>query len=167
MDAVGLDGAGDVDEVFVEHGHEGGVVLGGEIAEDLLEGVDVIAAVVGRQGDAGQQDLDVSGFERGEDGVEIAARPIRREAAQTVVAAELHDDDVGMQQQHGTQAGDRVFGGGAAGALVIDFVAVAAGIEIVLQRVRIGLAGSESIARRDAVAKADQQRLVCGQHCAG
>ncbi len=37
VDAVGLDGAGDMDQVFVDHGHKGGVVFGGQVAEDLIE----------------------------------------------------------------------------------------------------------------------------------
>ena len=73
MYAVLLDGAGDVDEVFVQHGDEGRVVLRGEIAKGLVEGTDVIRTVVGRKGDAGEQDLDVGGFKRGENLIEIAA----------------------------------------------------------------------------------------------
>jgi len=53
VDAVLLDGAGDVDEVLVDHGHEGRMMLGGEVAEGLIEGVDVVGTVVGREGDAG------------------------------------------------------------------------------------------------------------------
>ena len=37
MNAVALDGAGNVDQIFVDHGHEGDVVLGREIAKDLVE----------------------------------------------------------------------------------------------------------------------------------
>ena len=59
MNAVLLDGAGDMDKVFVEHGNKRRVVLRGEIAKGLVEGVDVVGAVVGRKGDAGEQDLDV------------------------------------------------------------------------------------------------------------
>ena len=71
MYAVLLDGAGDVDEVFVQHGDEGRVVLRGEIAKGLVEGVDVVGAVVGRKGDAGEQNLDVRGFKGGQHGIEI------------------------------------------------------------------------------------------------
>jgi len=63
--AVLLDGAGNVDEVFVQHGYEGRMVLRREIAEGLIEGVDVVRAVIGRQGDAGEQNLDVSRFKGG------------------------------------------------------------------------------------------------------
>jgi len=59
VNAVLLDGAGDMDKVFVEHGNKRRVVLRGEIAKGLVEGVDVIRTVVGRKGDAGEQDLDV------------------------------------------------------------------------------------------------------------
>ena len=37
MDAVGLDGAGNVDQILVDHGHKGGVVLGCHVAKNLLE----------------------------------------------------------------------------------------------------------------------------------
>ena len=52
MYAVLLDGSWDVDEILVEHGDERRVVLGGEVAEGLIEGMDVVGTVVGREGDA-------------------------------------------------------------------------------------------------------------------
>ena len=47
MNAVLLNGVGDVDEVFVDHGDKGYVVLGGEGTEKLIEGLDVVGTVVG------------------------------------------------------------------------------------------------------------------------
>jgi len=157
MDAVALDCAGNVDQVFVNHGHEGRVVLGGEVAEDLLELLDVLRAVVGGEGDGGEQDFDVRVFERGQDLVEVAAGLAGGQAAETVVAAELDDDDFRVQEQDGAEIGDGVLGGGATGALVRDLVVVAAGVEFLLQEVGIGLAGLEAVAGGDAVAKADQE----------
>ncbi len=81
MDAVGLDGAGDVDEVFVDHGDKGSVVLFGEITEDLIEMIYVLLAVVGWKGDAGEQDFDVCVFERGQHLVEVAAGLVGGKAA--------------------------------------------------------------------------------------
>ena len=53
VDAVGLDCAGDVGQVFVDHGDKGWMVPGYQVTEDLLELLNVIVAVVGRKGDAG------------------------------------------------------------------------------------------------------------------
>ncbi len=79
--------------------------------------MDVVGAVVGRQGDAGEQNLDVRGFESGQHGIEIAAGLVERQAAEAIVAAEFDDDDGGMQEQDGVSSGDGILGGGAAGAL--------------------------------------------------
>ena len=156
MDAVCLNCAGDMDQVFIEHGHEGCVVLGGNVAEDLLEGLDIVLAVVWGQSNAGEQDFDVRAFERGQNLVEVAAGLVGGQAAKAVVAAELDDDDFRVQEQNGTEIGDGVLGGGAARALVRDFVAVAAGVEFLFQEVGIGLAGLEAVTGGDAVAIADQ-----------
>ncbi len=163
MDAVGLDGAGDVDQVFVDHGHKGRWCLAARSAEDLLELLDVILAVVGRKSDAGEQDLDVRVFEGGQHLVEVAAGLVRGKAAEAVVAAEFDDYDCRVQQQDGAEIGDGVFGGGSAGALIADLVVVAAAVEVALQSVGIGLAGLEAVAGGDAVAKADQDGAIGSQ----
>ena len=121
-----LDGAGDVDKVFVDHGDKGGVVFGGQVAEDLLEGVDVVGAVVGREGDAGEQNFDAGSIQGGQDLVEVAARLVGGQAAEAVVAAELDDDDFRVQEQDGADLDDSVLGGGATGALIGNLVVVAA-----------------------------------------
>ena len=60
-----LDGAGDVYEVLVDHGDEGDVVFRSEVAEDIVEGRDVVGTVIKGQRDACQQDFDVGGFKSG------------------------------------------------------------------------------------------------------
>ena len=169
MDAVLLNRAGNVDQVFVDHGHKCDVMLRGEVAEDLVEGVNVVLAVVGGKGDAGEQDFDVCGFEGGENLIEIAASLIRGHAAQAVIAAELDDDDFRVQQKDGVEAGDSVFGGCSAGALIAYPVVVAAAVEIPLQCIGIRLPGLETVTGGDAVAEADQDRdgPVGGQCWAG
>ena len=130
----------------------------------LSKALNVIGTVVGRQRDAGEQDLDVSGVERGEDGIEIAARLIGRKTAQAVVAAEFHDDDCGMRPcTIARMLATASFGGGAAGALIFDLVVVAALVEVALQCVGIGLAGLQSVPGRDAVAKADEDGPAGGE----
>ena len=156
MNAVRLNRAGHLHEILVDHRNERGVMLGGEFAIHGFEGVNVVRTVVGRQRDAGDQDLDVGIFEACEDGVEIAPRLIERDAAKSVIAAELNDRRVGVKLEDGPQIGDGVFAGGAARALVVHGIGVAVQVEFALQRVRIGLSLRQSIAGGDAVAKANQ-----------
>lgn len=125
MDAVLLDSAGNVDQVLVDHGNKGDMVPCSESTEDLVEGLYVVRPVVWRQGDAGQQDLDVRGFERGKHLVKIASRLVEREAAQPVVAAKLDDDNFWMKPQDGRKTDDSVLGCGSAGTLIYDLVVIA------------------------------------------
>jgi len=154
--AVLLDGSRYMDEIFVDHGHKGDTMLCGEGTEELVEGLNVVRAVVGRQCNAGQQDLDMGGFQRGEHLLEIAAGLIERQAAETVVAAELDDYNLRMQAQNGRKAGDGVLGCGSAGALIHNLVVVALCVELPLQGVREGLAVEKAVAGGDTVAVADE-----------
>jgi len=83
-------------------------------------------------------------------------------AAQTVIAAELDDDDLRMETENGRQAGDGVFGSGAAGALVFNLVAVAALIQLFLEKVGVRLVTLQAVSGGDAVAKTDQDGAVGG-----
>ena len=121
-----------MDEILIEHGHERGVVLASDLGKDGLEGVNVGGAVIGRQRDAGHQDLNVRMHQRGDDLVEIGARLGDGKATETVVAAELDDRDGRMQVENEGQAGDRVLGCSSACAFVDDLVMVAAIIENLL-----------------------------------
>ncbi len=78
MDAVGLNRAGDVDQVFVDHRHKSGVVFSGKCLIDLVKVTDVIGAVIGRQRDACEQDLNMRGLERGDNLIQIALRLFKR-----------------------------------------------------------------------------------------
>jgi hypothetical protein len=158
MNTVLLDGAGDVDQILVDHGNEGRVVFRGEIAENLVEGLDVVGAVVRRKGDAGEEHLDVRGFEGGEDRVKILLCLMGRQSPEPVVAAEFDDDDGGVGLDDCVYVGGCVLGGGAAGAPVFDLVFVAALVQIALERVWERLAGLEAISGGDTVAIADDER---------
>jgi len=93
VDAVILNGAGDGVDVGVELGQERHAESGGDEAVGLIELLDVVGAVVGRKGDAGEDDF-ASGLEQGgDDGGEVAARVGDGDATETVVAAEFNDDD--------------------------------------------------------------------------
>ena len=72
-----------------------------------------------------------------------------------------------MQQQDGAQTGDGVFGGCAAGSLIIHLIVVAVGIQVALQGVGKGLAGLKAVAGGDAVAIADQDGTSGGLPLSG
>jgi len=163
VDAIWLDGSGDVDEVLINHGDEGCVVLGGEVSKDLVERLDVVAAVVRRERDAGEQDADMGVFESRKDGVEVAACLGGGHTAKAVVAAEFDDDDGGMKLQDWTKAGGCVLGGGAAGSKIRYFVMEATLVEVSLQSVGIGLSGVEAVTCSDAVTVTDDDGRVCGK----
>jgi len=127
-----LNCARDMDQVFVDHRDKGDVVLGCQVAKDAIEGIDVFLAIVGRQGDAGEQDFNVRAFERGQHLVEVAAGLVGGQTAEAVVAAEFDDDDFGVQEQDGAKACNGVLGGGAAGTLIVHLVVVASAVEIPL-----------------------------------
>ncbi len=136
MDAVLLNGARDVDQVFVDHRHEGCVVLCGQRTEELIEGLDVVGTVVGWQCDAGEQNLDMGAYKRSENLIQILAGLSQRQAAQAIVAPELDDNGLRMKAQDGGQTGDGVFGGGSAGALIHNLIVVSLGVELPLKSVR-------------------------------
>ena len=160
VDSVLLDGARDVDEIFVDHGDEGDVMFSGKVAEDLVEGLDVVRAVIRRKGDASEEHLDVCGFEGGEDCVEILLRLIGGQSAEAVVAAEFDDNEGRVSTEDRIYIGGCVLGGGAAGASIFNFVFVATLVEIALKRIRERLARLESIPCGDTVAVADDQGPV-------
>ena len=156
MDAIALDGSGDIDQIFIEHGHQGNVVHGREVAKDLIERADVVGSVIGRQRDSGQEDLYVRTLERGENLIEIGARLVDRQAAQSVVAAKLDNHDGGVKAQYIGEACERILGSGAACALVDDLVRVATRIEQLLKSGGIGLVFIEAQSGGNAVTEADE-----------
>ena len=135
MNSILLDGAGDGDEVFIDHWHKGHMMPRSKRVENLVEGLDVVGAVVWGKRNSSQQDLDMRGFESGEDLFKITPSLIERKAAKTIVAAELDNDNFGMNAHDGGKSYNGVFGGGSAGALIDDLVVVALGVELALQGV--------------------------------
>ena len=155
MDAVFLDGAGDGVDVVVEFGQERDVVSGRDEVVGLVEGFDVVGAVIGRERDAGEDDFAAGAKEGGNDGVEIAAGVGDGEAAEAVVAAKFDNHNRGMEPEDVFQAVDAVFAGVAADAGIDHFVVVATAVEGGLEIVGPGVAGFEAVAGGDAVAEAD------------
>ena len=163
VDAVLLDGAGDVDQVFVDHGDEGDVVLDGEITEAFVKSLDVVRSVVGRKSDAGEKHFNVRRFEGGEDSVEVLAGLVGRETAEAIVAAEFNDDEEWVGLDHRVYVRGCILGCGTAGAAVFDFVFVAALVEEALERRRPSLVWLEAVSGGDAVAVADDRGPVSGE----
>ncbi len=125
-----------------------------------IELLDVVGAVVWREGDSGERHLGAAGFEGGDDLVEVGAGIFDGQAAQAVVAAEFDYDNRRLEVENGIEPLNAIFGGVAADALVDDAVVVAASVEIRLKVVGIALAGVCSETGGEAVAEADQDRAV-------
>jgi len=115
---------------------------------------------IGRERNAGEEDLHASFLKAGQHVVEIVARLADGKAAEAVVAAELDNDDRWMQSQQEGKTRGGILGCGPACALVDDFVGVAMRVEQLLQIGGIGVAGSKAQAGGDAVAIADEKRAI-------
>ena len=105
MGVVGLHHAVDAEDASEEKGKKGDVVFLCEQGVGLVELLDVVGAVVGRKGDAGEDDLGSARLEGADDLVEVGAGVFDAEAAEAIVASELDDDDGGL---HGDDAYRRV-----------------------------------------------------------
>lgn len=163
MNSVRLDGSRNVNQILVDHGHEGDASARGCFAEDFVEGMNVIGAIIGRQGDSGQKHADVRVKQRGKHLVEILRGNGKRQTAQAVIASKLDDDYGWMHAQNFREPLHGIFGCGAAGAEVDHLIGIAQLVQVALQRVRIRFAGSQTETRRNAVSKADKQRLALGK----
>ena len=97
MDAVGLDGVGDGVDVVEDEGQERHIELFGGKNVGLIDGLDVVVTVVGRESDSGERDFDAGVLECGDDGVEVGAGGGDGKAAEAVVASKLDDDDGGVR----------------------------------------------------------------------
>ena len=117
--------------------------------------------IVGRQRDAGKDDLHAGLFQRGQQLVEIAPRVCDRQAAQAVVAAKLHNHHRRMQFENVLESRQRILGRRAARSPVDDLVPVALGVQFLLQEIGIRLPIGEAASRSDAVAVADDDGPVC------
>ena len=160
--AIGLHHSGYAIDVLEQEGKHGDAVLASEQGVGPVELLDVVGAVVGREGDAGEGDLYAGVLQRGDDAVEVGAGVGDGQAAQSVVTSELDDGDGGMQGEDLGQARDAVLGGVAADALVVDAVADVALVEQGLEVVRVALAGIDAATGGQAIAEADQDgAMVC------
>ena len=81
-------------------------------------------------------------LELSEDGGEVGLGLLEGEAAEAVVAAEFYDDDFGVAGEDVVDAIEAVLGGVAGDAGVDDVIVEALGVEVALEVVGVGLAGS-------------------------
>lgn len=126
MDAVRLHGSGNGVDVCEDKREQRDIELFGGEHVGLIDGLDVVVSVIGREGDAGERDLNACMLQRGDDLVEIGAGGGDGKAAESVVASELDDGDGGMGSNDVVEAVDAIFGGVSADAHVKDAVVVAA-----------------------------------------
>ncbi len=138
------------------------MVLLGERGVNGDELGDVVLAVVGREGDAGEGDLDTGVLELLDHLREVGLGLLEGEAAESVVAAELYDDDTagmaGEAREDAVDALEAVLGGVAADAGVDDAIHEALVVEQELELVGVGVAGLSAVAGGEGVAEAEDER---------
>jgi len=125
-----------------------------------VEFFDVVGAVAGGEGDAGEDYFGAAGLELREHVGKVGLGLFDGQAAEAVVAAELYYDDLGMASDDELDALEAVLGGVAADAGVDDVVAVALGVEEALEVVGVGLAEVGAEAGREGVAETDDEGAV-------
>lgn len=126
VDSVGLNGSGYVVDVGENEGQQRDAELFGGERVSLVDGLNVVLPVVGRERDARERNFDARVLERGDDLVKIGAGGGDGQAAKHVVASELNDGDGGMGGEDVVKPIDAIFGGVSADAHVEDAIMVAA-----------------------------------------
>ena len=154
MDAVVLNGAGDRVDAGVQLRQQGHVILCRDQPVGFIKLADVVGAVVGGQGNAGEENPAVSAEQGADDGVEITAGGVDGDTAEAVIAAEFDNGDGGVKAEEVFQAVHSVFAGIAADAGVDDPVMVSAGVEEGLKVCGIGVGWIDAMPGGDAVAEA-------------
>jgi len=107
VDAVGLEQVALIGEARQQERHPGDMMFVRESLIDSLEISGIAGAIVGWQAHAEQHDLGGTLQGRGDDMIEVVVYLRDRQPAQTVVPAQLHDQDIRMmtvQQRHDAAA---------------------------------------------------------------
>ena len=126
MDAIRLHGSGNGVNVSEEEGEEPDIELFSGKYVGLIDGLDVVVSVIGREGDACERDFNACMLQRGNDLVEIGASRGDGKAAESVVASELDDGDRRVRSNDVVETVDAIFGGVSADAHVKDVIVVTA-----------------------------------------
>jgi hypothetical protein len=166
VDAVGLHAASSAVDILKQKGKQGYVILLSQRCVDFIELADVIRAVVRRQGDPAEHDLCSRVPQSGDDLIEILPCAVDGQAAKTIVAAEGDDDERRLQGEHVIQPFDAVLRRVAADAGIRHAIVKAFGVEILLKKIGITVAGIGTVARSQAVAEGNDDRaIVTGLSC--
>jgi hypothetical protein len=166
VDAVGLHAASGAVDILKQKGEQGHVILLSQRCVDFVELADVVGAVVRRQRDAPEHDFCSCVPQGGDNLIEILACAVDGQAAKTIVAAEGNDDEGRLQGEHIVQPFDAVLRRVAADAGIYHAVVKALGVEILLEKVRITVAGIGAVACSQAVTKGNDDRaIVMGLSC--
>jgi hypothetical protein len=160
VNTVGLHAACGAVDVLKQKREQGHVILLSQERVDPVELADVIRSVVRGQGDAAEYDLCSRMLQGGNDLVEVLACAIDGQAAKTIIPAEGDDDEGRLQGEHIVQPFDAVLRRVAADAGIHHAVVKAFGVEILLEKVGITVAGIGAVACSQAVAKGDDDRAV-------
>ena len=160
VDAVGLHAARSAVDILKQKGEQGYVILLSQQCVDFVELADVIRAVVRRQRDAAEHDLCSRVPQGGDNLIEILACAVNGQAAKTIVAAEGDDDEGRLQGEHVIQPFDAVLRRVAADAGIRHAIVKAFGVEILLKKIGITVAGIGAVARSQAVAKGNDDRAI-------
>jgi hypothetical protein len=141
------------EDAFEQERDQRHMVFRGEGLVHGLKLADVVAAVIGRQRDAGQQNADVRGRKAGHDLIQVCAGGADRYSAKTVVATELKDHDARLLCDDAADAGKPIRRGFATDAEIHNMVRVARFVQVALEVVGITLAGVGAVASSEAVAE--------------
>ena len=167
VDAIRLEHRFVFCESLVQKRHERGLARLGDVGEGRVEALHVRGAVVGRHAHADHQYARTLLLRRGGHRLEILPHRVDAAAAQPIVATEFDDGDGGtMLRQQRVEAGATAGRGVTADAGVDHGVRIVFGSEPLLQERRPTGAGWQAVARRNAVAKnQDDGRRRCVSAC--
>ena len=164
MNTVGLHAACRAINVLQQEGEQGNVILPGQQRVRLIELVDVVRAIVGRERDTAEHNFDASSLQGRDYLIQVFARAVDGKAAEAVVAPEGNDNNDGFQGQDIVEPIDTVFGGVAADPRIHDVVIKAFGIEILFEKVGITISRVRAVACSQAVTEGDNDRtIISGQ----
>ena len=133
-------------------------LVAGDAGERLAEGGGIGRPDVGRRLHAAQQHGEVALAGGVDDGGQVLAQFLERQAAQPVVAAELDDQDADVAVEGPVEPSQAAGRGVARHAGVDDLEAEALAIDALLEAGREGLLAAQAVAGRDAVAEDDEAR---------
>ena len=160
MRVVFLYVSGHAVDVLQEKRQQWYVIPLGQSGIHRVELCNVVGTIVWWQRDSGERDLRSAGLQLFNDARKILLGLFEFEAAQTVIPAELDDDQFGVLHDDTRNAVQAVFGGVAAYAGVRDTIVEACLIKPLLEIIRVALARIRSVACGQAIAETDDHRPI-------